>query len=319
MREKITKRPLLSALVAFASVVVIALVVITVHDADQHDYPQPEQPDPAIAQQIATGLEQQPGVSSAEVMATIECIDRCKGQRPKYTATVLVSPDVTAEQIVGLVATHDLLAADKLPKEFSALSRELILKSDDQHSLTIQPLHDGFAANHAKAFLDARPAPNLLAWYGAYAPNDPKQSVDLVMLSSIEVDSCDQLDAAMAPAVQVLPAAAQVAEIAGPLVQFTCPGANGNVFLTTTATATTGWSALASALAGFRSAYSGPRPDVVVQDLYIAESNYGKTTVTAEVNTGKELSATGKAQLDAIAAQLTALGALDVAVEVKQF
>ncbi|WP_106849986.1 hypothetical protein [Blastococcus sp. Marseille-P5729] len=281
------------------------------------EYPEPEQPDPAIAQGIEEQLEQQPGVAQVTVVVERECIDRCKGWRPHYQATVDLVPSTTAEQVQQIVATHDASSAERLPSEFTDRGGPAVtLRFDDQHSLEVRAAdHSGFSTAMAQAFVDTVVLTTARAAY--VASDDAAAAFELS--TRLEVATCADLDGAAQTSVPVITGAATTAGIPSVEVQFSCPRAYGTVAVAAGTPYQPGWSVFATQMVDFRETYIGePGDDGIVQD-FTAYAYESETHLDVEVNSGRTLPDEGHAQLQAIVDQMAAAGVLNPTISITQF
>lgn len=309
MRHRIVSGGVAAALL----ILLVALLAGCVNEEGGHHYPPPEQPDPAIAQGIEDALSSQPGVAAVDVLNEKECIDGCKGWRPKYLADVTLAAGATPEQIVEIVTAHDSAATQIAPAW-----RRIVLTAGEGRELTIHPVHDGFAATHATAFQQAAAAsPELTARFGR---TEWDEGPILLSLEARVPDlpDCSGLDAAMTPVVPALGSAAAMAGGAEATVAFNCGMAYGHVAIPAGAVFQPGWSNAAALIDAFYTKHHGGGFETIVQDLYLSAYD-GATVLTVEVNGGRSLSDADKKEIDAIIASLAIAGAGNPTADIKQF
>lgn len=301
-----------------STVVVAVLLVIAgigwIASLGRDSSDEPAQPDPAVAESIEATLAAEPGVQAADVAMTIECIDRCKGQRYEYRSDVDLTPEATADQVRTIIAAHTSAVAHKLSGQWLTVARGISFTAPGGATLTVGD-ENGPDDQQVQAFLDA--APQLTTLSAAYGPPSSGQPAEYSLEAEAAATTCAELDTIVPAELAVLSGATAAAGIAAAELTVSCEGLRASIAVTPVSTGGPGWTGLAAIVSQLGAQYVTGF-DGIAQDLFISARD-GSTVVAIEVNEGQTLPPAAEELLQAILTQLASVGAAGPTLDIKQF
>lgn len=304
------------ALVVFAVLAALGFCVTVVLGVTGSDSPDRlEQPDPAVAASIEEELSALPGVESAAVVNSIDCVDDCSQTPREYSATVALSADVTAAQISEIVRVHDAVAPAKVGLDAVPIS--MLVAADKV--LNVDSVHYGFGVTQADAYLAAIDADAGIE--AAYGPPGAGESPLLTVAAVVSEPACDGADAAMAQVVPAVSAAAAAGGIPFGTVQLSC-GPQSAVALEAGIAAGAqyhaGWTEAATSIDRLCSQQTCGDEIGGLHDVYVDFVD-SSTVVTVHLNDHQSLAAEDLATLHGVVDALSEAGAANPQLDLQNY